>query len=163
GAVPPRTAAELDALVEPIAACVATKARVVEGDEREAGPRKALNLGHTLAHAIEKVAGYGRVPHGVAVAVGLVLASEYAARAGVLDDPSLPARVAERLARWNLPTGLAELERTAGPLPAEALVAAMASDKKNAHGRVRLVLPRRAGELVLDVEADGGLLRQVLA
>lgn len=163
GPTPPAAGADSAALVALIAACVATKARVVAEDEFEAGPRKTLNLGHTFAHAIEHVAGYGRVRHGVAVAVGLVLASEYAARAGVLLDAELPARIARLLSRWHLPTGLAELEPSCGPLQAQALIGAMAHDKKNARGKVRLVLPRRAGELAFDVEAREDLLRAVLA
>lgn len=163
GPRPPGEGTDWGALGELIAACVAAKARVVAADEREAGPRKALNLGHTFGHAIERAAGYGRVPHGVAVAVGLVLATEYAARVGLLEDPELPARLARRLAAWGLPRGLGELRGGAGPLEPGRLLAAMGSDKKNARGRVRLVLPRRAGELALDVEAEEALLLELLA
>src|SRR5690606_29429256 len=79
----PRSAS-LDALTELVARCVEAKARVVVADPLEAGQRKALNLGHTFAHAIERVAGFGRVPHGVAVAVGLVLATRYAEKVELL-------------------------------------------------------------------------------
>jgi 3-dehydroquinate synthase len=162
GALPPDEGADWSALGSLITACVQTKARLVAADAREAGPRKALNLGHTFGHAIEHVAGYGRVPHGIAVAVGLGLATRYAARIGLLEDMDLPERLGGLLSAWGLPPSLSALRRSAGRLDADALIFAMGRDKKNAYGRVRLVLPRRAGDIALDVEADPVLLREVL-
>ena len=65
---------------------------MVAADERELGRRKELNLGHTFAHAIEHAAGYGRIPHGVAVAAGLGLALAASEALGLLEDPDLPGR-----------------------------------------------------------------------
>lgn len=140
-----------DLLLDVIEACVRQKASVVESDEHEAGPRRALNLGHTLGHAIERAAGYGRVPHGVAVAVGMQQACLRSAQEGVLQDRDLPRRLMSLCRRLKLPTGLEELrESTGAALTESELADAMRLDKKGAVwilpvrlGEVRAVEPRR--------------------
>ena len=72
-------------LVETIARAVAIKAEIVGRDEREAGLRSLLNFGHTFGHAIESVAGYRRIRHGEAVAVGMVIASQIARASDICD------------------------------------------------------------------------------
>ena len=147
------------ALAEVVTDCVRHKAAVVAADEREVGPRRSLNLGHTFAHAIEGAADYGAIPHGVAVGVGLMLALECSARSGLLEDPELPARLLERL---GLPTGLAQLREVAGALPVERLEAFLATDKKGAGGEPRFVLPRSIGRVELDVPVEPALVRDLL-
>ncbi|MCA8978808.1 MAG: 3-dehydroquinate synthase [Planctomycetes bacterium] len=133
-----------DLLLDVVEACVRQKAAVVESDEREAGPRRALNLGHTLGHAIERAAGYGRIPHGVAVAVGMLHACVRSAHEGVLQDRDLPARIRRLCARLGLPTGLDELRTRSGAALSEAELAdAMQFDKKGA----LWILPVRLGEV----------------
>ncbi|MBR6587047.1 MAG: 3-dehydroquinate synthase [Kiritimatiellae bacterium] len=66
-----------------IAACIGMKRDIVEADEKESGMRKLLNLGHTFAHAIEKLSGFG-ISHGRAVATGIAMASRAAAKRGAL-------------------------------------------------------------------------------
>ncbi len=66
--------------------CVAVKARVVSEDEREAGKRAALNLGHTLGHALEAATGYTHFLHGEAVAWGLLAAAQLGRRHGLLSS-----------------------------------------------------------------------------
>src|SRR6185295_13288786 len=95
-------ARDAEALTGAVERSVRLKARIVASDPTERGARKALNLGHTFAHAIEHVAGYGRVPHGVAVAVGLRLALELGARNGTLGDRTLAARLENLLAALEL-------------------------------------------------------------
>lgn len=152
------------ATADVVQACVSVKARVVAEDPLEAGPRRALNLGHTFAHAIEHAAGYGSLPHGVAVAVGITLALQASARLGLLADEGLEARVATLSERLGLPAGLAVLRETRGvELPAEALLAGLAQDKKGRVGSPEFVLPRRAGELELSVVIDEALLGELLA
>ena len=155
-----RDAAALEPVVED---CVRLKARVVAADEREAGARKQLNLGHTFAHAIEGAADYGAVPHGVAVGVGLMLALECSRRVGLLEDPELRGRAARLLERLGLPRSLAELRASAGPLPVERLEAFLAHDKKNAGREPRFVLPRAIGTVELDVALEPELVRSVLS
>ncbi|HLI16160.1 MAG TPA: 3-dehydroquinate synthase family protein [Acidimicrobiales bacterium] len=115
-------------LVDQVARCVELKASVVAADEREAGPRMALNYGHTLAHALEAAGLAGEGPdaplrHGEAVALGVAFAARLAERLGRI-PPERVARHLEVLAAYGLPS-----ELPAG-LDAGALVEFMARDKK---------------------------------
>jgi 5-deoxy-5-amino-3-dehydroquinate synthase len=136
-------------LEERVAACVAIKAAVVSGDEREAPAapgatgRAVLNYGHTLAHALE-IEGDHDLRHGEAVAVGLVYAAELAAELGRIDA----ARVDDHrrvLAAYGL----------AGDLPVGAdpdrLIALMARDKKAIDGLTFVLDGPRGVEVVADV------------
>ncbi|MDO8915432.1 MAG: 3-dehydroquinate synthase [Coriobacteriia bacterium] len=113
------------------------KARVVSHDEREAGMREALNYGHTLGHAIERVAGYGAVAHGIAVAEGMRFAARLAERIGV-GDPAWSVRQDHLLDSLGL-------TRTGCPYDAAALLSAMRSDKKVRAGEIRFVLSTGPG------------------
>ncbi len=151
-------------LSEIVAACVRAKARVVAADPTEAGSRRALNLGHTFAHAIEHSAGFGRIPHGVAVAVGIAIALRAARELGCLEDRGLEARVTKLLGRLHLPAKLASLRQSTGQaLTPRELSDAMRLDKKGRAGEIRLVLPRAAGRLELEVAVDGALVESWLA
>jgi 3-dehydroquinate synthase len=130
-----RDPAALEALVR---RSVEIKAEVVSGDEREAGRRAILNAGHTVAHAIERATGY-EIPHGEAVGLGLVAECELAVRLGVA-APALRERVEALLGRLGLPVRLPR------PIAPDALLAAMASDKKNRLARLRFALPTALGE-----------------
>ena len=133
-----------------VAGSVAIKAGVVEGDERErdGGRRHLLNYGHTIAHAIESVTGYGSWLHGEAVAAGMVAEARLGMRLGIT-----PAEVVERqeelLARFELPT---DLEHISAP----QLLHAALWDKKVRGGKVRWVLPTGLGSatLVSDIAED---------
>lgn len=150
----------LELAPEPTRHIVATscrlKADVVTRDEREeSGLRAVLNFGHTIGHAVEAVAGYdGDFRHGEAVAVGMVVECRIAERLGWV-DPSVTARVEALLRRLGLPTAPPAVN-------ADALLAAMSSDKKNRGGRVRFVLPRRIGHVELTDAADADLIREAL-
>jgi len=128
------------------------KARVVAADEREAGERAFLNLGHTYGHVLETLAGYGTYLHGEAVSVGLIVALEVGVELG-----RTPRKLAERgracLASVGLPTVVPVLDR-------EAVHATMARDKK-ARAGVRMVLLEDVGAPVL-VPVDGETLDAVL-
>jgi 3-dehydroquinate synthase len=135
-----------------VEACVAFKARIVAQDPREGGLRKCLNLGHTFAHGIEHSAGFGRIPHGVAVAAGIGLAFDHAAASGVLLDVALCERVHALARDLHLPSSLEEIEDRYGLHVSEVeLLASMRTDKKNKGSEIRLVLPVRAGEVRIDV------------
>jgi 3-dehydroquinate synthase len=125
------------------------KADVVEKDEREeTGLRAVLNYGHTFAHAFETVGGYGAWLHGEAVSAGMVCASRFAERRGLI-PAEVTARQVRLLERFGLPVAPQRW-------PVEELLRVMRSDKKNVAGRLRLVLPRRLGEVALfdDVPED---------
>ena len=150
------------ATAQVVAACVRVKAGIVAADPLERGPRRALNLGHTFAHAIEHAAGFGRIPHGVAVAVGLGLALEASRRAAVLEDEGLPARVAALLAGLGHPAGLDELRAPGCELAPAALLAGLRQDKKGAVGKPELVLLAGVGEVRVGVRVEEGLVRGVV-
>ena len=118
---------------------VEIKAEVVSGDEREAGRRAILNAGHTIAHALERITAYG-IPHGEAVALGLVAECALAEALGVA-PMGVGARVAGLLGRLGLPVRLPE------PIATDRLVRAMGSDKKNRDARVRFALPKALGAM----------------
>ena len=118
---------------------VEIKADVVSGDEREAGRRAILNAGHTVAHALEHATAY-ELPHGEAVALGLVAECTLAEALGVA-PAGLAARVGALLRRLGLPVRLTQ------PHDAERLVRIMGSDKKNRGARVRFALPSGLGEM----------------
>jgi 3-dehydroquinate synthase len=151
------------ALTEVVARCVSVKAAIVSRDPREEGERKELNLGHTFAHAIELAAGFGRVPHGEAVAVGTLLALEASAAAGFLRDAELPRRVARLLERLGLPPSLDALrERHATALDPATLLTSMRHDKKGLAGAPAFVLVEQAGSLAIDRELPADVLTRIL-
>jgi 3-dehydroquinate synthase len=136
-----------DVLRNVIARCCQLKADVVEADEREeTGRRSVLNYGHTFAHAIEAVAGYGELLHGEAVSIGMMCAARLAARVGRVDD-AFVGRQERLLAALRLPVRLPVLDE-------EALLDAMAHDKKVADGKLNFVLPTRLGEVELVAGID---------
>jgi len=158
------TAKDAGTVASLVAECIWIKARVVAEDPREQGARRALNLGHTFAHAIEKAAGYGTLPHGVAVACGLGLAFALSDEIGHLANATDRERVERLLAALGLPRTLAELrERFDVTLRADELLPAFAHDKKGSVGKPEFVLPTRPGELELAVRLEDGVLAAFLA
>ncbi len=143
---------ERDALVELVERNVRIKAAVVIADEKETGERAHLNFGHTFAHAIEAVVGYGVAQgyhHGEAVSLGMVAAAWLAVQTGRCSS-EVPEKVTRLLDQIGLPTRVKGLPPTAG------LMEAMQLDKKVSGGRLRLVLPTKLGEVsvVDDVGQD---------
>jgi 3-dehydroquinate synthase len=139
-------------LTELVRRCCAIKAAIVADDEKETaahGGRALLNLGHTFAHAIENVAGYGSYLHGEAVAIGLVLAAQLSVHRGQLEPEAVP-RIERLLRQFALPTLLKE------PLPVDLLVKAMQRDKKNRGGALRFITLEAVGRAVTTdgIEAD---------
>jgi 3-dehydroquinate synthase len=133
------TQRDLPALTRLIRRSVEIKAEVVGGDEREAGRRAILNAGHTVAHALEQVSNYG-LPHGEAVALGLVVECELAEQLGIA-RPGLRRRVGELLTRLGLP------ERLLLPLEPTALLGSMSADKKNRGGQIHFALAEELGRI----------------
>ena len=117
--------------------CVTFKSGVVRSDEKEEGVRECLNYGHTLAHAIEKVAGYGVVSHGIAVAEGMRFAARLSVEAG-----HGSVEFVQRQDRLLDALGLPAMQSS---FPPHKLLEAMHSDKKVRGGHVRFVLPDAPG------------------
>jgi len=129
--------------------CV-NKAEVVAADEREAGERALLNLGHTFGHALEAELGYGAWLHGEAVAAGMCMAADLSRRLGWLDDAQV-ARIERVISAARLP--IAPPERTS----AARIVELMRRDKKMQAGSLRLVLLKNIGHAVLDTHYGNAL------
>ena len=135
------------AVQEAVRTSVAFKAGVVAADERESGLRECLNYGHTLGHAIEKVVGYGTVPHGIAVAEGI----RFAARLAV-DACGATADLAERQERLLDAFEIPRVRLSVDPIE---LREAMSADKKARDGVPRFVLVTRPGDFtVRSVDED---------
>lgn len=134
------------------------KAEVVSKDEREVGLRAILNFGHTVGHAIETAENY-TMRHGEAVAIGMVYASKLAHKIS-LCDASVPERVEKLIKSYGLPTNLVALSRK--PSVAE-LVDTMRVDKKAVGGKVRFVLPKKIGEVVVTEEWKEQQLQELIA
>jgi 3-dehydroquinate synthase len=128
---------EPDALTRLIRRSVEIKAEVVSGDEREVGRRAILNAGHTVAHALEQPTNY-ELPHGEAVALGLVAECGLAERLGIAPG-GLRKRVADLLTRLGLPIRLPR------DLKPASVVSSMAVDKKNRGEGIHFALPERLG------------------
>lgn len=119
------------------------KAEIVAADEFErAGVRALLNFGHTVGHAIEQAAGYGRFLHGEAIAVGMVAAGRLSTQFAGLDLAEF-TRLVGLLRRFGLPT------RLSADLSLEPIMESLARDKKFEAGNVRFVLVPRIGEAFL--------------
>jgi len=138
------------------------KAAIVARDEREEGDRALLNLGHTFAHALERLAQYDPaiLVHGEAVAAGLALAFRFSAALG-LAPPADAERVARHLAEAGLPTTLQAFPGLTAD--AERLLDAMAQDKKVVGGRLTFILARGIGESFIAKGVDVPAVRAFLA
>ena len=126
--------------------CAATKLAIVAEDERDAGDRQVLNLGHTVGHAIETATGYARYRHGEAVGLGLLAALRLSRQ------EHLRAQVRELLIERDLPV-------TFDGAPVEALLGAIARDKKRVGDRVPFVLVQAPGEVSHGSEVAEGDVR----
>lgn len=118
-----------------ISAAVKVKARIVEADEKEGGERKKLNLGHTLAHAVEKCSR--EFLHGEAVAIGLSMICRIAVKQGVLSSDTA-RRIDALLQKTGLPTACG--------IPLPDLAAAVHQDKKSSGSDINIILPHRIGD-----------------
>lgn len=123
-----------------IARNVAIKARIVEADEHETiGLRALLNFGHTLGHAIENAAGYGRLLHGEAISLGLIAAARISAKLSHFPTEDV-TRIFDLLKLFSLPVQLPD------DLDDAEILGAMKHDKKFEAGKIRFVLLRGLGD-----------------
>ncbi|MGH2691516.1 MAG: 3-dehydroquinate synthase, partial [Actinomycetota bacterium] len=121
---------------------VRIKAGYVAADPRDRGVRRSLNLGHTFAHAIESATAHD-ISHGEAVAIGLVAAARLGAEHGGT-APELEERIRSTLERLGLPVALPS------GLDPDALVGAMAADKKRRSGSAIFVTPGPGGATLVE-------------
>jgi 3-dehydroquinate synthase len=153
--MPALIAREPAALAYAIERSCADKAAIVAADEREAGQRALLNLGHTFGHAIETGMGYGNWLHGEAVGTGMCMAARMSMQLGWLDASSY-TRIERLIGAAGLPI------RPPDAVSADQFLQLMAVDKKVLDGQLRLVLLRGIGQAVISAEFDPAVLRQTL-
>jgi shikimate kinase / 3-dehydroquinate synthase len=139
-----------EGLDDVVFACARAKLAVVAADERDAGRRAVLNLGHTVGHAIEAATAYGRYRHGEAVGLGLLAALRLSGA------EELRAEIADLLARQGLPTTLDAAAAT------DAVLAAVARDKKRTAGGVGFVLLERPGDPLIGQHVDPVRVREAV-
>lgn len=134
------------------------KAAVVKADEKEAGVRATLNLGHTFGHAIENGSGYGTWLHGEAVAIGMAMAATMSYKLGWI-EASLVERIYKLLERAKLPVELPP----DSPMNRETFLKLMSVDKKVANGKLRLILLKGAlGNCVFTGDFDQQVMIQTI-
>lgn len=154
--LPALLAQDANALGWMVARCCHNKARIVAADEREAGQRALLNLGHTFGHAIETHSGYGNWLHGEAVAVGMCMAAELSTALGWLAAPERD-RAQALIAAAGLPT-----QAPTGLTP-QLFMEHMGHDKKVQAGNLRLVLLKGIGQACVSADFDPRTLQATLA
>ena len=148
------------ALARAVRRSVEMKAEIVAEDEREAGRRALLNLGHTFAHALEAETGFGEaLKHGEAVGAGMALAFRFSVALGHCSGQDAE-RAARALAAAGLPTRLADV--AAHPFNADRLVAHMAQDKKAEGGTLTFILARGLGDAFVAKGVGAGAARDFL-
>ncbi len=144
-----------DALAYAIEVSCQCKADIVAADEKEAGVRALLNLGHTFGHAIETSTGYGNWLHGEAVATGMLMATDLSTRIGNLTEKDVE-RVDNLLDMAMLPT------RAPHHMDYDHFIELMAVDKKVRDGKINLVLLKQLGDAYVSNDFDPALLRETI-
>jgi 3-dehydroquinate synthase len=143
-----------ESLLPIIAESCRIKSDIVAVDEREAGPRRILNFGHTAGHALEAITKYRRFRHGEAVGYGMLVAAALAQARGALADR-------DRQALADVITSLGPLQPIAD-LSATAILDAMQHDKKIVAGRLHFVLPTAIGATAIVDDVKESELRAAL-
>lgn len=152
---------DTDARIHAVAHSCEMKADIVARDEREAGERALLNLGHTFGHALEAATGYSdRLLHGEGVAVGMALALRLSARLNLCPVNDV-VRLERHLRTVGLPAAITDIP---GPRPAaDVLIAHMAHDKKAEGGKLTFILTRGLGKAFVTQDVPGDALREILS
>ncbi|MEM9244607.1 MAG: 3-dehydroquinate synthase [Cyanobacteria bacterium P01_F01_bin.153] len=132
------------------------KVEVVSQDEKESGIRAILNYGHTIAHAVESLTGYGKVNHGEAVGIGMVAAGAIARELDWWDGANCPRQddiIAKTKLPTKLPSKLTDLDK---------IIDVLSLDKKVEDGKVRFILPQEIGKVEITSDVPKSALRTVL-
>ncbi|WP_320676751.1 3-dehydroquinate synthase [Prochlorococcus sp. MIT 1300] len=137
---------EVQELEEIIERSAATKAKVVASDETEKGNRAILNYGHTFGHVVETLCGYGTWIHGEAVAIGMIAVGELAVQVNSWSR-SEADRQAKLIKKVGLPFNWPNLN------PQE-VIETLRTDKKVQNGKIRLIMPKKIGEVEIVEEIN---------
>lgn len=145
--------ADLDVLEEIVYRCSRIKADIVRQDERENRLRMVLNFGHTIGHAIETATNYKKISHGEAVIWGMLAEASIARAAGLLGKEDYQ-RLEDLCRRLRL-----DLREQLHP---DDILHFMKADKKSHSGKVRMVLPRKIGDVLIIDEVAHGQIRSAV-
>jgi 3-dehydroquinate synthase len=148
--------ADPQTLTKMIETCCQCKADIVSSDEKEAGVRALLNLGHTFGHAIEAEQGYGVWLHGEAVATGMVLAAQLAQVMNLLEASEV-RRIEALINAFDLPLSAPD------NMDFEAFIRHMRRDKKNLAGKLRFIVPTAIGQSEIRDDVTEDMLQQILS
>ena len=135
-----------ESLTEVVLRAIAVKIKVIEADPYERGVRAALNLGHTIGHAVETASNY-QLRHGEAIALGLVAEARLAERLGIANS-GLSETIAVTLIELGLPVKIPH------GIPIDDIIHIMRYDKKADSGKIRFALPVKIGEVRTGVEVE---------
>lgn len=130
----------LAAFMQAIKLSLAVKSAIVARDPHENGERALLNLGHTIAHALETVLNFGTLPHGIAVAIGLVLEAKISCHLGFA-SPDLTKKISELLANLGMPHKLDQ------KLDKNQFIQAMLGDKKRLGNSIKMPFAYGIGDV----------------
>lgn len=148
------------ALAQAVTRSVQMKADIVADDEKEAGRRALLNLGHTFGHALESEMGFGdELLHGEAVAAGSAIAFRFSAALGLCSSQDA-SRAVRAIGAAGLPTRMGDITSTT--FDAEVLVRHMAQDKKAEGGHLTFILARALGDAFVDKTIDAATVTAFL-
>ena len=148
---------KLTTLIRVVSDSARIKADVVSRDEFETkGERMILNYGHTFGHGIEGALRYQKLVHGEAVALGMLMAAELAVRLGICSG-SFQQKQLQLIRSFDLPVSLAGLG-----IKSEAIFQVMSHDKKKKSGKLRFVLPVKAGRVKIVSDVDDSLVLSVI-
>lgn len=145
-----------DELVKIIKTSCQIKSDIVDDDEKESGPRKILNFGHTIGHAIEALSQKTNNPllHGEAISIGMIAEGKISRALGLLSNEEYKI-LEQAITKAGLPTKIP-------PLSTKRILAKIESDKKNEGGRVYWTLLKSIGEAVYNQPVDDQVVRKVL-
>ncbi len=147
---------DYDYLCETVHICCKAKAEVVSADEKESGKRALLNLGHTFGHAIETATGYGKLLHGEAVAIGMVMAADLSRRLGMLNSSAAPE------IRNALENEFGFSVIPPASISANKYMELMRSDKKVEQGKIKFILLKAIGSAVITQDVNEKALKETL-
>lgn len=149
---------EPEALAYAIEFSCQDKADIVAADEKEAGQRALLNLGHTFGHAIETALGYGTCLHGEAIAIGMVMAADLSVRHGWITADT-KQQIIDLIQQASLPVTIPTNDARISP---QQFIDLMAGDKKVLDGQLHLVLIKQLGQSFITADFDIDKLNQTI-
>ena len=141
-------------LIELIKRNCEIKARIVEQDEKESGPRKLVNYGHTIGHALETLTNYKKYSHGEAIAIGMAVEALIANKIGMLPK--------KELTEQNTLLKKTGLSITVPKIDTNKIIQTLKKDKKVAGGKIEFVLLEKIGKAQYGIKTSNKIIRQAI-